>query len=395
MKRFLKNRKGDEGSPVGLGIGTIFALLVGVVLMIAILASAGLQFGFLQALTGGLKGNVLIAGIGTGGETAIAVLGNIGSAKPVFRVLDNAKISDATYATAIGSFRGRGDEIAVLGSNYRIKTALDSKYTIVDDFGDQYMKDKCKINKMYAADVVGEGKEDLFIVANCEGSIALQLYRITEINDFGSNKATYFAPSIGLVDEGHVAFADFNGDGKQDLAFANFYKQSGIQIIKIFYDFDKTSGNFKESKEIERRPNMRITAMVAGKFTGSERPDILFFTENKELWRIKNLDVTKAPYPGAFRIVDAGFEVNDNEFVTYNQFGVKKYQIVVGNFKGDAKDEIVISSVEVLNSYFVRNSIFLLSKLDADNPEKTEVKIKELTGEVGIPIVSLSAGHFG
>ena len=75
-----------------------------------------------------------------------------------------------------------------------------------------------------------------------------------------SRASTFFGDGIA----GHVAFADFDGDGKQDLAFANFYKQSGIQIIKIFYDFDKTSGNFKESKEIDRRSNMRITALVAG-----------------------------------------------------------------------------------------------------------------------------------
>ena len=387
MRKILRNKRAQSGEPVGVGIGAIIALLIGVLIFMGLATAAGLQFNFLQAFTGSPRGEFLIVAQGPyptayGSTNPISIVGALGTSKP--KVSEYVDPDDRVYAIAAGSFRGRGDEIAVLLSNYKIK-AIPSDYVIVDDFGDQYMKDKCKISKMYAADVVGEGKEDLFIAANCAGSIALGLYRITDINDFGSNKANYFVPSIGLVDEGHIAFADFDGDGKQDLAFANFYKQSGIQIIKIFYDFDKASGNFKESKEIERRSNMRITAMVAGNFTGSKRPDLLFFTEGKELFRIKNLDVTKEPYPGAFRIADVAFEVDNNKELIYGfDITVKQSHIIPGNFKGDAKQELLVYATDDSSGKVGGEHLVMLSSLDKDTIESSDLNLAEMIGTLSV-----------
>ncbi len=393
MKKFLKNRKGDEESSVGLGIAALFAIVIGALFMGTILVAGGQQFGFLQALTGGARGEVLVVAQGAY-KTDVSVVGNIELKKPPLKKIFSA--DERIYAMTAGSFRGRGDEIAVLLPNYKIKS-LDG-YTIVDDFGGPYTKHNCKINKMYAADVVGEGKEDLFIAANCEGgSIAFQLYRITEINDFGSNKADDSASSSGLVDESHVAFADFDGDGKQDLVFANYFKGSG-QTIKVFYDFDKASGDFKESKEILRRSNMRITALVAGDFTGSKHPDILFFSDDKELWRIKDVDLNKQDIP-AFTIADVSFDVDNNKEVIYaNPEGqpvnyVKQAALVVGNFKGDKKQELLIAYGDGGERYG-KGHMVLISALDKDAPESNEIEPEGLVGQGAVQIISLAVGRF-
>lgn len=394
-KMVIKNRKGDEAGPISASIGTIIFLLVGVILAVALVASAGLQTSFLCTITGSCP-------VSIGGEqlvvahdkSSVTIIGNPYAKKPVSFFLGYP--SGAIYDVAVGNFRREGPEVVVLGNAIKAGpyTRLEAlgrqeTYAVVEDISENtnFDKSKCTIERILPADIRGQGRDDLALFSFCRKSAdknsaleKVQLYLVQDINKY-DNFPAFVREDFDLKDVFgfRVTSGDFNADGRTDFAFLRG-TASGISISIL------TDTALSKKEQAVYYSNVGIVNLIAGNFTGSPHSDIILFAADGTLTLFANpLSVGGS---SSTKVILDPKKVADRKYASSLPDSRK---IATGDFDGDKSEDIAIGVPAAIAIF--SGDIFLISRLDTDSPE-----VKAITPPPAprlSEITSVTSGKFG
>ncbi len=229
-----------------------------------------------------------------------------------------------------------------------------------------------------AADVNGDGKLDL--VVNTSNTEVVQVYLGNGDGTF-SNTNTYVA-SMGTVDNGELpattlAIADFNGDGKVDVACLN-------SVL-----LGNGDGTF-QGIELGTVPSRALTSVV-GDFEKDDTPDValvsntysspgpsLSILHNNGAGILSLLHTYTLPYPlqtVSFGIVTADFNGDGKlDLIVFamvldsSEWG---YSVLLGNGDGSFQSPIFYSQSDVGSLAFGSSSAFVVA--DFNNDQKPDI----------------------
>jgi 6-phosphogluconolactonase (cycloisomerase 2 family) len=189
------------------------------------------------------------------------------------------------------------------------------------------------------ADLDGDGKQDL-IVANSYywGSSNVSVFRNIATN--GSLSTASFAPRIDLglgsyLYLYHVAVGDLDGDGKPDLAVP-YQSNSGSSLVAIFRN-NSSSGviNFVSSASLTL-PNYAYPYSVAiGDLDGDNKSDLVIANQNINISSIS-----------LFRNISVSGSLSTSSFATRLDLatGTNPYYLAMGDLDGDGKQDLAVAN---------------------------------------------------
>jgi uncharacterized repeat protein (TIGR01451 family) len=277
---------------------------------------------------------VALEGNGDGGSSGnwvtdfVVVPGNtlLGSAATV------GSNMSAPFSVATGDFTGNGKlDLAVANSgNDTIQILLNNgngTFTAGNSYATPtgYYGDAVPYT-VITGDCNGDGKLDLAVACYSNvrnrGSGAVEVFLGNGDGTFsvgsqyqGSGHGTSFNP-IG------IAAADFNGDGKLDLAVAN-YSNSQVDIFTGNGD-----GTFSTTLATYGSGGTDPYGLVVGDFNGDGHPDIAVANYGSN-----NVGMLLNTGTGAFAAA-----------VTYSSGGSEPRSLAVGDFNGDGKPDLVVGN---------------------------------------------------
>ncbi len=155
-------------------------------------------------------------------------------------------------------------------------------------------------------------------------------------------------PAPSIIDTGSSTpiTADFDGDGAIDLAVS-----SGRSLR-----FHKGNGDGTFANPVALTQNADIGAIAIGRFDGDDRPDIasvVTLPGGKLLTRVMVFDAILGRFKVSARIV------SQNAFPAQILQTTVQPELVVGNFVGGWRDEIVIRAADLFGTRFAGESLLI------------------------------------
>jgi FG-GAP-like repeat/Abnormal spindle-like microcephaly-assoc'd, ASPM-SPD-2-Hydin len=191
---------------------------------------------------------------------------------------------------------------------------------------------------LQAADLNGDGKLDLVVASNVAGSMANTNTSVSVLMGNGDGtfqpRVDYATPAgkstLGLGGTAWVVVADFNGDGRPDVASSN-----GAQGVAIFLGNGdgtlQSPTSFQLPQQIVYGNN---SGAVTGDFNGDGKPDIAITTN------FTTSTTFTSPTPiGLIICLGNG----DGTFTALNPAGLGFGQITAGNLNNDNKLDLVMA----------------------------------------------------
>ena len=297
-------------------------------------------------------------------------------------------------AAAVGDFNGDGklDVVSIAGGVWEIDVALGN--------GDGTFQSQPVVNTfsfspghgpyaMAVGDFNGDGKLDVAVWGIYSPGPN------SEINIFLGNgngtltySGTYTAPntSDGNPGSNSLYVADFNGDGKLDLAVLAPYNNQNVSCVYIF--LGNGDGSFQTAVpystiDPNHPNNVNVHGMAVGDLNGDGKPDIAV-TENNGMAVLLNNG------NGTFGTA------------TYYDDGINQASdlgIAIGDVNGDNKNDVVVTSApwgyivlflnQGSNTFAAStiaqlgvNSSWLVNMADINRDKKMDLVVTDITGEV-------------
>ncbi|HZR29381.1 MAG TPA: FG-GAP-like repeat-containing protein [Terriglobales bacterium] len=174
-----------------------------------------------------------------------------------------------------------------------------------------------------AGDFDNDGNPDLF-VANFTGSFGTPL-RGSANGTFIVRSGVFDSNTFNPVD---AALADFNGDGKLDVAMV----ENGKNVVSVFLG----KGDFTFPTNADYAVGANPISVAAGDFNGDGKPDLVVADLNGAAGANLSVLLNKGDGTGAFLpAVSYGAGTNPNEVQTGDFNGDGKLDIAVANFGGN------------------------------------------------------------
>jgi hypothetical protein len=177
-----------------------------------------------------------------------------------------------TYGIAAGDVNGDGkaDLVAVFGG---ASGSCDHKVAVLEGLGTGKFKkaafyptgagSNAQEQEIYLVDINGDGKLDI-VIANSDGTLSVLLNKGN-----GTYATEPLVPAVAnLYYQESLTFADFNGDGKMDIALTSGGAYATVWVLP-------GNGNGTFGAPIETQTTYIVDAAVAGDFNNDGKPDLL------------------------------------------------------------------------------------------------------------------------
>jgi hypothetical protein len=175
------------------------------------------------------------------------------------------------------------------------------------------------------ADINGDGRPDLVVVNSISNTLSVLL----NTTPAGAGTPSFAAQqtfSVGINPQA-VAVGDFNGDGRPDLAVANFGNNSVLVLLDTTAAGSGTASFFARPFVVGGSP----TALAVADVNGDGRPDLVVANSAD-----KNVSVLVNATPAG--AVTPSFSAQQTFAVGTNPFGV-----VAGDFNGDGRPDLAVA----------------------------------------------------
>ena len=192
------------------------------------------------------------------------------------------------------------------------------------------------------SDLDGDGKPDL-VVANT-GSNTVSVYR--NVSTSGSIITNSFAPKVDFITGTQpisIAVGDLDGDGKPDLAVANY----GSSAVSVFRN-TSSSGNLSTGSFAVKQDfaaGIGPLSVMIGDLDGDGKPDLAVTNSGND-----NISV--------FRNTSASGSITIGSFAPKVDFttGSNPYSLAIGDLDGDSKPDLVVVNANSNTVSLLRNT---------------------------------------
>ncbi|MCP9296429.1 MAG: FG-GAP-like repeat-containing protein, partial [Planktothrix agardhii LY1] len=177
------------------------------------------------------------------------------------------------------------------------------------------------------ADYNGDGKPDLLLTGWDGSDYISKLYKNT-----GSGFSEDTSVSLPGVSVGSVAWADYNGDGKQDFLLTGFDSYSSETISnKISKLYKNTGSGFIEDTRVSL-PGVGRSSVAWADYNGDGKPDLLLTGEDNSYNQISKL----------YKNTGSGFI----EDTTVSLPGVGWSSVAWSDYNGDGKQDFLLTGYD-------------------------------------------------
>ncbi len=214
-------------------------------------------------------------------------------------------------------------------------------------------------------DINGDNKPDLAVANQTAGTLSV-------FKNVGKNGTILFASKIDFTAGSgsfDIAYGDFDGDGKPDLAVTNA-NSGGSSTVSIFKN-TSSGQNISFANKIDYECGASATGVAVGDLDGDGKPDLVVASVNSvSIFVFKN---TSTPQSVSFA-----------PGVSYN--AGRPERVSIGDLSGDGKPEIVIADfngfVSVFKNESSQGNISLGTKMDFEAGSfPVDVSIGDLDGD--------------
>jgi uncharacterized protein (TIGR03437 family) len=305
------------------------------------------------------------ADVVVGGSQLLSML--FGNGDGTFRAAVNVPVTVAAYSMAAGDFNKDGKLDLAIGDTVGGTVSIvlgngQGGFASEYDYVAGYLP-----GEILATDLDGDGNLDVVIGSGHPDILAPNQYSDTVTAFFGRGDGTLIAAPVYPLDSnlGSMVLADFNGDGKPDVAAA---------ARELWIMMSRGGGSFKTPVKVtvpSTGASVPAIAVAAGDFNGDGKQDLVVGATNKA-----GVSVLLGNGDGTFQ-APVQYPVGDD--VT---------SVVVGDFNGDGKLDIAFCGPGASYTSTVSSAGVLLG-----NGDGTFQSVKPLTGFGGAPL-SLAVGDF-
>jgi len=207
----------------------------------------------------------------TSGSIAV-VLGAQHGTFTTKQVITTVCTNTFTYGIAAGDVNGDGkaDVVAVFGGG---SGSCDHEVAVLEGLGTGKFKKavfyptgagaNAQEQEIYLVDINGDGKLDI-VIANSDGTLSVLLNKGN-----GTYTTEALVPAVAnLYYQESLTFADFNGDGKMDIALTSRGAYATVWVLP-------GNGNGTFGAPIQTQTSYIVDAAVAGDFNKDGKPDLL------------------------------------------------------------------------------------------------------------------------
>jgi len=281
--------------------------------------------------TGDGRLDLVVADFGSNAVTVLSDTTATGTTTPTFAAPVTFAAGTLPESVAVGDFNGDGKpDLVVVDSNAAISVLLNTTAAgaTTPSFAAPVTFAVGGTPLFVAVgDFNGDGKPDL-VVANESGGTVSVLLNTTAAGATAPTFAPQVTFAVGVNPES-VAVGDFNGDGKPDLAVANFGDNT-VSVLLNTTAAGATAPSFAAQRTFAVGGSPR--AVAVGDFNGDGRPDLAVVNSNDGTASVL-LDTTAAGATAPSFAAQTTFTV-----------GADPDAVAVGDFNGDGKPDLAVAN---------------------------------------------------
>jgi hypothetical protein len=262
-------------------------------------------------------------------------------------------------SVAWADYNGDGEQDLLL-------TGLDSSYNgiskLYKNTGSGFIEDtSVSLPGVYAgsvawADYNGDGKQDLLLTGWDGSGYISKLYKNT-----GSGFIEDTSVSLPGVSSGSVAWADYNGDGKQDFLLTGFDSYSSETISnKISKLYKNTGSGFIEDTSVSL-PGVGWSSVAWADYNGDGKQDFL----------LTGYDNSNNPISKLYKNTGSGFSEDTSVYLP----GVRYSSVAWSDYNGDGKPDFLLTGTD--SSGYISK---LYKNTGSGFSEDTRVSLPDVSG---------------